>query len=95
MAEKETRPEDISDEPSLDPPFPPERGSDLRRRTSWEEVVGLTADEASRKIKEEMGEGIRIHVVPSDSFITMDYRTDRVRIFVDSTGKVCSPPTIG
>jgi hypothetical protein len=36
-----------------------------------------------------------VHVVPENSMVTMDFREDRVRIFVDGEGKVVSAPTLG
>lgn len=64
-------------------------------KSAWPEVIGLTAEEAERKIKEETSANTRVHVVPHDSFVTMDFRTDRVRIFVDSSDNVVRSPTIG
>ncbi|KAM7526374.1 hypothetical protein LguiA_016276 [Lonicera macranthoides] len=61
---------------------------------TWPEVVGMAAEEAEKKIKEEMPRAL-IKIIPQDHFVTMDYRTDRVRIFVDPSGKVARPPSIG
>ena len=36
-----------------------------------------------------------VQVMPPGSMMTMDYRTDRVRVRVDAQGKVTSPPSIG
>jgi len=33
--------------------------------------------------------------VPPGSMVTMDYRTDRVRVHVDQQGKVAQQPTVG
>lgn len=63
-------------------------------KTSWPELVGLTPEEAEKKIKEESPK-ISVQVVPPNSFVTMDYRLDRVRIFVDTSGKVARSPTLG
>eukprot|EP00262_Sarcandra_glabra_P000548 TRINITY_DN10642_c0_g1_i1.p1 TRINITY_DN10642_c0_g1~~TRINITY_DN10642_c0_g1_i1.p1 ORF type:complete len:130 (-),score=31.18 TRINITY_DN10642_c0_g1_i1:2-391(-) len=60
----------------------------------WPEVVGLTVEEAEKKIKEEMPM-VRFQIVPQDHFVTMDYNQRRVRIFVDSSGMVAKPPRIG
>ncbi|CAL5388351.1 unnamed protein product [Camellia sinensis] len=70
--------------------LPPSRA----RKTTWPEVVGLPAEEAERKIKEEMP-GVRIQVVPPNCFVTMDFNQQRVRLHVDSSGKVARPPKIG
>ncbi|MCH91465.1 subtilisin inhibitor 1-like [Trifolium medium] len=63
-------------------------------KTSWPELVGVTAVEAEKKIKEEMS-GAEIQVVPADSFVTADYRTARVRLYVDESNKVIRTPGIG
>ncbi|KAL0338289.1 UNVERIFIED_CONTAM: Subtilisin inhibitor CLSI-I [Sesamum angustifolium] len=92
MAEKESQPLEVHQEPIPElSPAPHEAAGKSR----WAEVVGLTAEEAERKIKEEMPAGTHIYALPSDSYVTMDFRTDRVRIFTDSSGKVSTPPRIG
>ncbi|XP_058782636.1 subtilisin inhibitor-like [Vicia villosa] len=63
-------------------------------KTSWPELVGVTADEAEKKIKEEMPEA-QIQVVPPNTPVTYDYRLQRVRLFVDESNKVIQTPTIG
>ncbi|KAL0451123.1 UNVERIFIED_CONTAM: Subtilisin inhibitor 1 [Sesamum latifolium] len=92
MAEKETQPQETHQKPFPELSSAPHEAAGKSR---WPEVVGLTAEEAERKIKEEMPAGTHIYVLPSDSFVTMDFRTDRVRIFTDSYGKVSTPPRIG
>lgn len=63
-------------------------------KNSWPEVVGLSSEEAKKKIKEDRPE-VSIQVVSADAFVTMDYNTGRVRIFVDSNDKVAKAPKIG
>nr|P81712.1 RecName: Full=Subtilisin inhibitor CLSI-I [Canavalia lineata]AAB32689.1 subtilisin inhibitor, CLSI-I [Canavalia lineata, seeds, Peptide, 65 aa] [Canavalia lineata]prf//2024227A subtilisin inhibitor [Canavalia lineata] len=63
------------------------------RKTSWPELVGVTAEEAE-KIKEEMS-GVEIQVVPPGSFVTADYKPQRVRLYVDESNKVTRTPGIG
>ena len=60
----------------------------------WPECVGMTGEEATGKIR-SLAPGVSIQVVPSNSMVTCDYRTDRVRIFVDDSGKVKDPPNRG
>jgi hypothetical protein len=36
-----------------------------------------------------------VQIVPAGSMVTMDYRTDRVRVRVNQQGKVTSPPSVG
>ncbi|KAG8376932.1 hypothetical protein BUALT_Bualt09G0115500 [Buddleja alternifolia] len=97
MDEKETQPAQVSEKQFVELSSAPNEGGIgyLTGKSTWPEVVGLTAEEAMKKIKQEMPSAIHIHVVPSDSFVTMDFRTDRVRIFIDSSGKVFKQPTIG
>lgn len=63
-------------------------------KMSWPELLGVTAEEAERKIKEEKPE-LKIHIIPPNSMVTMDYRLDRVRLFVDESGKVAQEPRLG
>lgn len=63
-------------------------------KNSWPEVVGLSSEEAKKKIIEHKPDA-SVHVVPADSFVTMDYNTGRVRVFVDSNKKVTKAPSIG
>lgn len=69
-------------------------GSNPAAKTTWPELVGLTAEEAERKIKEEKP-GAQIQVVQPDCFVTMDFRQNRVRLHVDSLGKIERAPRIG
>ncbi|XP_054783404.1 subtilisin inhibitor CLSI-I-like isoform X4 [Prosopis cineraria] len=69
-------------------------GRNRATKTSWPELVGVTAEVAEKKIKEEM-EGVTIQVVGPDSFVTMDFNAQRVRLFVDHSLQVSRPPTIG
>ncbi|KAJ8899797.1 hypothetical protein K2173_019497 [Erythroxylum novogranatense] len=69
-------------------------GSNPGARTTWPDLVGVTVEEADRKIKEDMP-GAQIQVVPPNCFVTMDLRNNRVRLYVDSAGKVARAPTIG
>ncbi|KAK3226329.1 hypothetical protein Dsin_006191 [Dipteronia sinensis] len=70
------------------------RNQNTAAKREWPELVGLTAEEAEKKIKEDKP-GVHVHVVQSNCFITMDFRQDRVRLFVDHSTKVERPPRIG
>ncbi|KAK1298989.1 hypothetical protein QJS10_CPB14g00658 [Acorus calamus] len=63
-------------------------------KNKWPEVVGLTAEEAQNRIKQDMGV-VHFQVVPQGNFVTMDHRPQRVRIFIDPDNKVSRPPRIG
>ncbi|CAI5464714.1 unnamed protein product [Closterium sp. Yama58-4] len=65
-------------------------------KTSWPEVVGMTGEKARNYILTSMPEcNWDVRIIPSRGFATMDYRTNRVRIFVDKEGIVRVPPRIG
>lgn len=67
----------------------------VAEKSTWPEVVGLTGEEARMKIKEEAPYVTQIYIIPPGSGWTCDYRTDRVRIHTDESGKVRSPPRVG
>lgn len=69
-------------------------GTNNPTKKSWPELVGVTAEEAEKKIKEEMPEA-EIQVVPHDSFVTADFKPHRVRLYVDLSNKVIRIPGIG
>ena len=58
------------------------------------QVVGLTGEEAKNVIL-QINPNLQVQIVPEGSMVTMDFRTDRVRIFVDGTGIVRNTPRIG
>jgi hypothetical protein len=66
-------------------------GGGESKKTSWPEVVGLPAKEAKEIILKDMPDA-HVVVVPLGSPVTTDFRTDRVRIFVDTVAKT---PTVG
>ncbi|KAK2972324.1 hypothetical protein RJ640_014382 [Escallonia rubra] len=94
MAEEENQSTKLSEEQPLPRTYGSLFGPNGDRKTTWPELVGLTPEEAEAKIKEEMPRAV-VRVVPPNHFVTMDYRTDRVRLYVDSAGKVANPPRIG
>ncbi|WVZ95861.1 hypothetical protein U9M48_041572 [Paspalum notatum var. saurae] len=53
---------------------------------SWPEVVGLPAEEAKKIILKDTP-GANVVVMPSGSPATMDLRTDRVRVFVNTVAQ--------
>ncbi|KAK1698263.1 hypothetical protein QYE76_014960 [Lolium multiflorum] len=60
-------------------------------KTSWPELVGKSVEEATKVILKDKPDA-NIVVVPADSPVTMDYRIDRVRLFVDTVAEV---PRVG
>jgi len=60
----------------------------------WPELVGRSGEEAVRIIKQQSGL-TNVIIVRQGQPITMDYRIDRVRVFVDDRGIVTSAPRTG
>jgi hypothetical protein len=60
-------------------------------KTSWPEVVGQSVEEAKKVILKDKPDA-DVVVLPVGSPVTMDYRTNRVRIFVDT---VAQTPHVG
>jgi hypothetical protein len=61
------------------------------------DLVGMMGDEAVAAV---LGGAVEldvqnIHITPQDAMVTMDFREDRVRIFVDDDGKVARQPRRG
>jgi len=59
---------------------------------SWPEFVGKDANEVAEQLQ---AKGYRPEIKPEGSPCTRDYRTDRVRLFVDDNNKIVSKPHIG
>ncbi|MBA0726576.1 hypothetical protein Golax_002397 [Gossypium laxum] len=69
-------------------------GPSTAPKMEWPQLVGLTPEEAERKIKEDMPR-VQIQVVQANCFVTMDFNHGRVRLYLDPSGKVERPPRIG
>ncbi len=64
-------------------------------REKWVELRETDVEEAMGKIKEERPELTVIKVLHG-SMVTMDFRTDRVRVYYDKdSGRVTSAPKVG
>ena len=61
---------------------------------SFPQTIGLSGEEA-RRIINGVDANLTVHIVPEGSMVTMDFRTDRVRVFVDEGGIVRSAPNVG
>ena len=62
--------------------------------SSFPKLSGMNGEEA-KAILEKDHPSLSVHLVPEDSMVTMDYREDRVRIFVGKDGKVARVPILG
>lgn len=79
-------------------PQPMIGGSSMNNRNGpWPECVGMTGDDCASMIRSVASDlsPSNVVVMNVNSMMTMDYRTDRVRIMVDDDGKVVRSPSRG
>ena len=62
--------------------------------TEWPQAAGKNAEEVVAEIKQQ-NPALNVVKVPHGSPVTMDFRTDRVRVFFDQDGNVVGQPKIG
>lgn len=60
----------------------------------WPKCVGMTGEDCVSYI-ESNTEGLTIVIVPEGSVVTQDFRTDRVRVWVDAKDIVFAAPSRG
>ena len=65
-----------------------------RGQGPWPECVGIPAEDCQTLILSE-APSLNTFIIPEGSPVTMDYRLDRVRIFVDDNNVVVSAPSRG
>ncbi|GMN24139.1 hypothetical protein TIFTF001_040539 [Ficus carica] len=63
-------------------------------KSSWPELFGINGEVAAAIIRRENPK-VNTAIVKEGMMVTMDYRCDRVRIWVDSCGIVKQTPQIG
>ncbi|XP_019051913.1 PREDICTED: inhibitor of trypsin and hageman factor-like [Nelumbo nucifera] len=63
-------------------------------KSMWPELVGMNGEVAAAIIANENPK-VRVGIIPEGRMVTMDYRCDRVRIWVDQYGSVKQVPKIG
>jgi hypothetical protein len=64
-------------------------------KQSWPELVGTAGEAAVATIRGERPDLAQVLTVPEDAMVTMDWREDRVRVFVDAAGNVAREPQCG
>ncbi|VAH12493.1 unnamed protein product [Triticum turgidum subsp. durum] len=69
-------------------------GDHHNQKTEWPELVGKSVEEAKKVIMQDKSEA-QIVVLPVGTIVTMEYRIDRVRLFVDSLDKIAQVPRVG
>ena len=62
--------------------------------SSWPALVGRAVEEAVAELKAAHPH-LTVLALPDNSFMTMDYREDRVRVIHDAAGKVSQVPRTG
>merc|ERR1719352_18413 len=65
---------------------------DASTKAVWPELVGTDGAAAAEIVRKERPDLRVVQTVDQHSMVTMDFREDRVRIFVDAAGRVARPP---
>lgn len=63
-------------------------------KSSWPELVGINGDAAVQIVIRE-NPRVKANTVAEGSFVTTDFRCDRVRVFVNKHNVVTRVPSIG
>ena len=67
---------------------------DVPEKSEWQELVGKDATQAKELLEKETS--LNVFLVPIGSVVTMDFRTNRIRVSFDpATNKVVKAPRIG
>jgi hypothetical protein len=64
-------------------------------QSSWPELVGLSGEEAEEILTALYGDKYMVQLVELGGRTTMDYRTDRIFLFLNGEGDVMKTPTVG
>ncbi len=64
-------------------------------KSSWPELVGVNEEAAAATIVRENPKVAGTVIVKEEMMVTMDFRSDRVRVWVDQNGTVTQTPQIG
>jgi hypothetical protein len=67
----------------------------IAERTDWPELVGETVEQANATIHQMYGDEYAVEVVLYGKPVTGDYRTDRVRLYLNKENKVLKAPNVG
>mmetsp|Transcript_33240 Transcript_33240/g.51547 ORF Transcript_33240/g.51547 Transcript_33240/m.51547 type:complete len:216 (+) Transcript_33240:57-704(+) len=68
---------------------------DAIERMQWPELVGMPDTDAIEYLQQLYGDTYEIVTVPFGHSITMDFRTDRIILYLDESGKVMLTPQVG
>lgn len=61
----------------------------------WPKCIGMTGEDCVSYIEENANDDLVVMLVPFGSMVTTDFRTDRVRVFVDENDIVFAAPSRG
>jgi len=75
--------------------MPPDQPLPATDKLAWPELVGEDADAAAATILAETQNQVQVFIIPEDSLVSADYRTDRVRVFINEENLVSRKPMIG
>ncbi|KAK1297733.1 hypothetical protein QJS10_CPB15g02000 [Acorus calamus] len=68
--------------------------ADCKGKTEWPELVGVKGDVAVATIKAE-NPSLDVFTIKKGTIITKEFRSDRIRVWVDECGVVYEAPHIG
>ncbi|PIA54668.1 hypothetical protein AQUCO_00900912v1 [Aquilegia coerulea] len=97
MAEENKQTEDTQEQPTLPLPILGHQigtGASSGPKTEWPELIGLTVEEAKEKILLDKPRVV-FQVVPPGHFVTMDFNTRRVRLYLDASERIARAPQVG
>ncbi|KAG6724228.1 hypothetical protein I3842_03G248700 [Carya illinoinensis] len=58
-------------------------------KRSWPELIGVKGEAAAETIARENSKDGKVDIVKDGMMVTMDFRADRVRVWVDNSGSSC------
>jgi Potato inhibitor I family len=73
-------------------------GSESKSQGPWPECLNMVATECIKYIEtyaEDLRSSHNVFIIEPGSVVTMDYRTDRVRVYVDESNIVVQTPGRG
>ena len=73
----------------------PQNNNNNNNKSSWPELVGQPSASAMEVIQKENPTIAHVDIIPDGSMVTMDYRTDRVRVFVAPDNTIAQAPHMG
>lgn len=69
-------------------------GNQMTPTANWQSLVGYHANDVANVIHRQRPD-LKVVITPAWSFVTMEYQSNRVRLWVDDNNIVVRPPIIG